>query len=188
LCDDKLHFVDNISSWKDENLNVNIFRSVAIFYDKHLEDAIYGPLLIDIDREDDIGHQNIYKALEDTRLIIEKVIIKLEKSSFRIFFSGHKGFNIEINPHILGINPSQYGEHCFRKIQNELISKMGDNFIDPWHDQIRIHGSINSWIANDGKVKNRMKYELSLNELNTLTFEEIVTKSEKLAADYLLSI
>jgi hypothetical protein len=185
---EKCYTIDFINQWQKKCSNINIFRSLGLLHSKERGEELLGPFVIDIDRpeESEEGYKsNLDKALEDTRKLINKLLCHLETDDFHIFFSGHKGFNIEIRPKALGISPSINQWRQFRNKRLEINSTFGDNFIDTIKEYVRLHDSINRWIANNGKEENRMKFELSLHELNNLDIEDVCTRSERLASDYL---
>lgn len=45
------------------------------------------------------------------------------------------------------------------------------------HAYVRLHDSLDKWILSDGKVKTRMKTELTVNELNKLPAREITGRA-----------
>ena len=185
---EKHYPLEFISQWRKKCANVNIFRSLSLFSTEEDEEALLCPFVIDIDRQDesDKGYvPNIDKALEDTRRLVKEYLGKLKEDEFRIFFTGHKGFNIEVRPQALGIISVPNRWRQFRDRRADINRTFGDNFIDTIKDHVRLHDSINRWIANDGKEVNRMKFELSLRELNSLGVEEILRKSKRLALNYL---
>jgi len=188
--DIKYYPLEYVYYWRKRNDNINVFRSVGLFSAEQNGDELYGPFLIDIDRQEKLSRgyvQNLNKALEDARQLIKEYLREFEETDFRIFFTGHKGFNIEVHPHALGIVSLGKRGQQFSDIRKDINRIYGDRFVDNMHDEIRLHDSINRWVANDGKLMSRMKFELSLHELNTMTVEEICRKSEKLALDYLSS-
>jgi len=181
-----LEFIDQ---WRKKCTNINVFRSLGLFTSEQNGDELLGPFVIDIDRTEEIpnkGHvQNLGAALEDTRKVVENYLSQLGENDFRIFFSGHKGFNIEVRPQALGIaSPSNRQQEFKRRLQ-EIKRDFGNDFVDRLHEYLRLHNSINSWIQNDGKEVYRMKFELSFHELESLDADEICTKSERLASNYL---
>jgi hypothetical protein len=187
----KRYPLEFIYFWKNTNNNINVFRSPGLFSDEQNGEGLLGPFLIDIDRQDktDKGFvQDLNKALKDTLHVIKTCLSSIKENDYRIFFTGHKGFNIEINPHALGIISSENQIRQFRDIRKDINNNLGENYIDNIHDMIRLHSSINRWVANNGKVMNRMKLELSIHELNTMTIEKICEKSEKLAFEYLSEV
>jgi hypothetical protein len=185
---EKYYTIDFINQWQKKCANINIFRSLSLLYSRESGEELLGPFVIDIDRQEcsKEGYKsNLDKAFDDTRKLFKVFLCDLETDDFRIFFSGHKGFNIEIRPKALGITPSDNQWSQFRNKRLEINSIFGENFIDTLKEHVRLHDSINRWIANDGKEVNRMKFELSLHELNGLDVEDICTRSERLALDYL---
>ncbi len=113
-------------------------------------------------------------------------------NDIHIFFTGHKGFNLEIRPEIVDIVGTQKEQESkagdlrkevIKKLQQgknleyNYVSKRG-TLIDPIHKHVRLHCSLNKWISQTGEIV-RMKIELSITELKNLTIEEIIAKSER---------
>jgi hypothetical protein len=177
--------IDNISGWCKEYQNINVYRSLEIWSDVSKKDALSGPFIIDIDNE--------RGELEDTLMVTRNVVTLLFKyygvkeNHLRLFFTGHKGFNIEVLPNALGLSYTQCEYRndmdCLRKnIINKLRRDAGLNsqsgqarnlvsdkgtIIDVIHNYVRLHDSINKWIDNEG-YKARKKIGLSLSELENL--------------------
>jgi len=189
----KYYPLNFINFWRKRCANINIFRSFGLSSSECDDEKLFGPFLIDIDREErevDKGYmQNLDEALEDTRRIVSEYLYGFKKEDFRIFFTGHKGFNVEVCPQALDVvhinGRLQQFKRILKDINRLFISGKDRQFVDKIHCEVRLHNSINRWIANDGKIKNRMKFELSLHELNNVTAEEVCRKSEKLALNYL---
>ena len=182
-----------IDQWREKCANTNVFRSFGLFDAEHDGEELLGPFLIDIDREEDqLGKgyvQDINGALEATRRLVKEYLCQLEERDFRIFFTGHKGFNIEVRPQALGIfsagNRWQQFE-CRLEDINKTFGRSGDQkFVDKIHNDIRLHNSVNRWVGNNGKILNRMKFELSLREVNNLRADEISARAERLASSFL---
>jgi len=178
-----------IGQWRGICSNTNVFRSLSLFSALQDGEELLSPFLIDIDREEykrGKGYvQNLDEALEATRQIVKEHLCELKEGDLRIFFTGHKGFNIEVRPQALGIVSLDNQWRQFRDIRAAINKTFGDNFVDTIKERLRLHDSINRWIANDGEEVNRMKFELSLCELNSLGVEEICRRSERLALNYL---
>jgi len=117
----------------------------------------------------------------------------------RIFFSGRKGFNIEICPRALGIRVSVNNQvELSAKKLEEIIGTLITNkasksktVIDRIygnrfgyrlkHPYIRLHDSVNKWICSDGKAIARRRIEITSEELQTKNAVEIALESERLA-------
>ena len=145
----------------------------------------------------------IRDSLPDDALIMTRNAVKcivnsydLKERDIRLFFTGHKGFNIEVLPSALGLAGTQNeqdnkADRIWKKIISELrrnaglaskpgqcrnlVSEQG-TLIDPIHKHVRLHDSINEWIEC-GTAKARKKIGLTLSELGCLTLENIIAKS-----------
>ncbi len=178
----KRYPIDFLQYWKKKNNNINVFRSYYLYSNEKHGEKICGPLIIDIDRENgsyNEGYiQNLALALKDTHLLIDEYFYKFRENDFRIFFTGHKGFNIEIHPKALQISSSSSDRYRqFTRIRKEINAVFGDSFADKLHNEVRLHDSINRFISSDGVVMNRMKFEISVRELKRITVDEICLKS-----------
>ena len=196
--------LDEIQHWLGRFQNTNVYRALKITSASFDEEEIIGPFLVDIDNGDE--------DLEDALVVTRKTFhllrdeFRVDINSLRIFFTGHKGFNLEIRPQALDIRGSTCDQ--IRKSANILhqitvalrggkswqttnrVSDVGtvvdqiygDRFCYTLkHPYIRLHGSLNMWISSDGKTRTRMKIELTVDELNKLPATEIASRAEKLA-------
>ena len=182
--------VKNINQWRQQYQNTNVYRSLKVWADKSRKDALLGPFIIDIDNESG----NLSDALVVTKEAVEclRNFYGIKDDDIHIFFTGHKGFNLEVHPRVLKIQGTMEEQksqmQCIRKEMIKELQK-GKNLvgnyvserytiIDRLHDHIRLHHSLNKWISKKGEVA-RMKIELSITELKNLTIEEIIAKSER---------
>jgi hypothetical protein len=195
-----------LSSWRDICDNTNIYRTLKVFGCNTEEAILLGPFLIDID--------NSEENLDDARTITTQVRTylldeqKISKGDMRIFFSGRKGFNVEVRPEAFGVADSISGQiKCFsmkldeiidflrknNKVQNDTrnmassqgtcIDRIyGDRFgYKLKHPYIRLHNSVNKWIRGSDSEITRMKIELTIEQLCNMSATEISSKSEELA-------
>ena len=134
--------------------------------------------------------------------------VNLALGDLRIFFTGHKGFNIEIRPEALkiyGSVPEQIKlsskmldviiDNLREKnvVQDSTISAVdGNETIIDWlygdrfnyklkHPFLRLHDSINRWVEHDGKIISRKKIVLTYQDLFKKSIREILSESEALA-------
>ncbi len=190
----KYYPLNFIEIWREKCANINVFRGFGLSSSEEGVDKLFGPVIIDIDRQEGgftEGYvQDLDQALEDTRRLINEYLYQFNEKDFRIFFTGHKGFHVEILSRALGLidcerTEEQY-EHIIDNINDIFSRNKATRFIDKVHDEIRLHNSINRWIDKNGKIINRMKFELSIQELKNSSIDEICRKSELLASNYLL--
>jgi hypothetical protein len=181
----KRYPLESVNQWKAKFTNINVFRSFALYSSDTNGKKIIGPFLLDIDRilENVRGHvPNLPKALEDTRLLVEKYCSNLKDEDYRIFFSGHKGFHIEVQPRAIGIPSNVDPWQHFKDRLKEINKLFGVAFIDKPHDHVRLHNSVNHWINHVGQETYSMNLQVSFDELFSLSAEDISTKAKNLAA------
>lgn len=185
--------ISTIDELRSEFQNINIHRSLELSDSPSNGEKLVGPFLIDIDNE----NNNLESARNIIKQTLEYLTTQLYKSpvvDFRLFFTGHKGFNIEIKPSLLEINnySNQY-ESLYRKKRRDIIDYLhkkndipenhhnfvdnNDTIIDVKHCFVRLHNSINSWVGDDGKIISRKKIELSYQEIFEMSIEDIITTS-----------
>lgn len=182
---DQKYPLEFVSQWKSKFRKMNVFRSYALYSSDTNGEEIIGPFLLDIDRlieQDDRGLlPDFERALNDTRLLVKEYCSCLRDDDYRIFFTGHKGFHIEIRPGAIDVQPYMDRRQYFRNRRKEVNNRFGKDFTDPSQEHIRLHNSINVWIDRYGQRVYRMNFEVSLDELFSLSAEEISSKASKLA-------
>ncbi len=182
--------VKNINQWRQRYQNTNVYRSLKVWADKSRKDALSGPFIIDIDNES----ENLSDALVVTKEAVEclRNFYGIKDDDIHIFFTGHKGFNLEIHPRALKIRGTvEEQENKTQWIRKEVIKKLqqGKNIggnsvsergtlIDPIHEHVRLHYSLNKWISKTGEIT-RMKIELPIHEFSNLIIEKSIAKSER---------
>lgn len=195
--------IADIDRYRSKYQNINVHRSLKLADNPSNGEVIIGPFLIDIDNDD---------SLEAAQEITKQTIQYLTKQNylspmkdFRIFFTGHKGFNIEIRPMVLNISgqiPDQI--RLSNNIQVNIINHLRNihyvqcetiNAVDDFgtiidstygsryfpelkHPYTRLHNSINSWVGDNGKITSRKKIELSYQDLLNKSIEDIIAVSE----------
>lgn len=181
---DRRYPLEFVSQWKVKFRNINVFRSFALYSSDTNGEEIIGPFLLDIDRtlEKDGGYvADLGKALKDTRLLVEAYCSNLKDEDYRIFFTGHKGFHIEICPRAINIPPNVDQWQHFENRRKDINKLFGNAFVDKFHSHVRLHNSINSWIDYYGQRVYSMNFEVSIDELFSLRAEDISAKAENLA-------
>jgi len=183
----------SIDEFRSEYQNINLYRSLKLSENPTNGTEITGPFLVDIDNENDLE-----AAQQITKQTVQYLTTQNNLSpvrDFRIFFTGHKGFNIEIKPQSIAVydlsydQETLYGEkriiiiRYLRKLNSIDIKcrNFVDNngtIIDLIHNHVRLHDSINSWIDNNGKVISRRKKELIYTELFNKSITDICDSGE----------
>ncbi len=181
---DRRYPLEFVSQWKAKFRNINVFRSLGLYTSDTGSSKIIGPFLLDIDRvlEKCGGYvPDLSKALEDTRRLVEIYCSNLKDKDYCIFFTGHKGFHIEVTPRVIGMPTGVDQWQQFKKMRDDINTQLGDSFVDVLHPHVRLHNSINSWKDYSGQLVNAMNFEVSANELFNLSGEEFLKKAESLS-------
>jgi hypothetical protein len=180
--------INKIGQWSTGHQNQNVYRSLKIWTTEDKSESLIGPFIIDIDNE----NGDLDDALIITRQALYAMYSKVPSLHLRVFFTGHKGFNIEILPSALNIAGSLSQQQAKAKLVHKDIIRtlqfgmngqsnsnyVGQNgtLIDRIHDYIRLHGSTNVWIEN-GSRKARRKVELAVDEFDRLSLRQILDMS-----------
>ena len=202
------HPTSSLETWIDQCSNTNVYRSLQIFRSLDSNDSTLGPLLIDIENSDWDDNAGAYKEnLEDALDVARRAARVLtgqwhiKTDDLRVFFTGRKGFNLEIRPSALGIGGS-YSQQLKKsfEMQNQIRDELRaeGNFLGTTvgsqgtvidnvygsplsgvalrHPYIRLHGSINRWISAGQEIFRR-KAEVQLDDLLSQDIGVIVDKS-----------
>jgi hypothetical protein len=148
-----------------------------------------GPFVIDVDNE----HADLVDALTVTRKIVNYLCRNVNENQVLLFFTGHKGFNLEICPGALGrfgsIDEEQCLEESMRKRILGELRQSGHNLkatnqaseretiLDRRYCHVRLHESLNSWIENRKRVL-RKKIGFTVTEFDNLTLRQMLDMSE----------
>jgi hypothetical protein len=190
-----------LNDWRNKFNNTNVYRSLRVFDGRSGGPELLGPFLVDIDNECGNLEDALCVSQRVAKHMIDSHIVDMK--DLRIFFTGHKGFNFEIRPQMLAVQGSiQEQIEMSAKILDKIICflrngntwqptnqvSIGGTCIDRIygnkygyglkHAYVRLHNSINKWITADGQPMARGKIKLTFDDLNKLTIEKIITKSE----------
>lgn len=118
-----LHIADQYAKMHN---NLSIYRSVYQYDGPDFKSAVpLGPLYFDLDSK-----ENIFLAWEDTREIYFELLQNIPNEAIDIFFSGQKGFHIEVEPLVLGISASDDLPKISSFIAHDFEKRLGLHTID----------------------------------------------------------
>jgi len=135
--------IRSLNRWRKACKNTNVYRTLKVF-DGNTGEAIFlGPFLVDIDNSDE--------DLDDAQTVTKQIVVYLTEQrglssdGIRIFFSGRKGFNVEICPEVLEISgsvPNQI-ELSARRL-DEIIASLRNinNIRDSYEDIVDSQGVV----------------------------------------------
>ncbi len=188
------HPLEFIDQWLSTCQGRNAYRTMRLRSPSAGGRILLGPFLIDIDNQDwTNGYgEDLEAALDVARQSLNLLRRRglVSGDDFRVFFSGRKGFNIEVAPTSLGINGEEAGQITASALILEEITaglSLGATTVDRIygdrfeyrlkHPYIRLHESSNCWrTLSDYFCRRRI--ELSDGDVNTLTATQIVKQSD----------
>lgn len=106
-CRRKRYHTDFLDVWRERVGNINVFRGLRLYSAEEDGTEMAGPLVIDIDSEDSTARSsgycpNIHHSLQTARRILDGPLSGLSETDYRVYFTGNKGFSIEVCPKALG--------------------------------------------------------------------------------------
>lgn len=194
---------DMLPQWRVRHSNVNVHRKLVVTTPSG--EGLFGPVLLDIDHEEGIqvGDQLVYTPdLNVARVVACEAVQRLyanglNQRDLRIFFSGRKGFHVEIRPASLGatgtleqqLNRAREWEEGFRSSfelpRNCSIDRIFEKSylstrcgVRPYHSFIRLHGSLNCWLDVHGERRCRQKCQVDWQTLRTSSIKELCRLAE----------
>ncbi len=168
---------DAIKKWRMRFNNRDIFTSVCVFAEPKRDCAFVTRIMFfDIDAPD-----NLEKGRADTlgfcQMLEEKA--KIPRDSIGVFYSGSKGFHIEVPCEVFCLQPSKYVLELCKRMANKVVeaglTSLDTGIYTParlW----RLTGSIN------GK-KNLYKIPMTYEELRDIGLDEIVNHARTSCGD-----
>ncbi len=177
-----------MGQWWDRWGGINIHRSVALVVGRN-GDLVRGPLVLDIDGPPELAYpERIEDALKATVRVWDWVVKETREGSARLYFSGSKGFNIEIDPSY--VHPTKWGSFR-RQILRSLRVKAIDGIdssgntigyrgsvLDPLTRQTlkRVSNSINCWLEG-GVLHRATRLQLDHSTFREAEVSEIIAES-----------
>ena len=195
--DFKRHSPNVLAEWRSVCGNTNVYRTLILWPEQSQVEPLQGPFLVDIDSQD--WTNGYSENLEDARRVAVLAVELLtsrwplaEGRDFRVFFSGRKGFNIEVRPDLLGIGGSLdqqirasadrlevLGELATRNSASTVIDRIYGNRFEYGlkHPYIRLYNSWNKW-SSDCQAKKRLRLQLSAADLKAQPIESLCSRAE----------
>jgi hypothetical protein len=121
--DEPLYGVDVLSQWRTLWKDDNVYR-LSELHDSAGRPVLIGPFLLDLDNDRDLG-----SALAVARAafgLLRSPGYGIEAADVRVYFSGHKGFNLEVRPGALGIAPDSSMRSQLQRAYDVQQALIGD--------------------------------------------------------------
>lgn len=128
-----LKWGDEVERFRKKHNNVGIYTSVYRFQKKDVDSLRVSSLYFDFDSEDDIQD-----AIDDARTLYEYLVQFVPEQDIRLYFTGSKGFHIEVEAVTLGVDPSFDLHELFDFIAGSLKEELDLNTLDMLYDSRRM--------------------------------------------------
>lgn len=142
-----------IQAYRDKYNNTDVFTTVLSYDDKDIRNANKtGSLYFDFDG---------VTSQEDTKKLVDFLVSQgCAKDSIQIFYSGNKGFHVEVPFPTLGISPAKELSKVYKIIALQIKEKLGLETLDTViYDDVRLFRLANSINGKSGLYKIPLYYE-----------------------------
>lgn len=120
-----LYDIRRVAPYSQKYNDTGIYTSIWRYNSEQLEKAVrFGPLYFDIDNQD------IRISYDETLKLFSHLAKSISKNGIYVFFTGKKGFHIECDPIMLGINPSNELPNLFRFIASDINKSLNLSSVD----------------------------------------------------------
>ena len=171
---EELEIPDGVSEWYSSYVFYD--SDVIVYWD---ENGRIGGFKGDVCSEIvpiDIDSSDLDESLRICRELTERLwhVFEVDKNNINIFFSGNKGYHVELSSSLFGITPTPHSEFCKRLkwICTELHDEIDEALYKP-HMQYRVGNTIN---AKSGLYKIPITYD-ELHSLSTAEIQELAKSS-----------
>ena len=164
--------INNLTFWCSEHRMENVHREFNLYLKGVRKcDTLEGPVLLDFDNSDENLESACKCTTEALRFLQYNLGINLS-ADCRVFFSGRKGFHIELRPIAIVSELLERAGHFQRPLLHlKLIRRLQSNFglsgttnqldqkrtfLDKEHQAKRINGSVNAWTSNGHVYRRKM--------------------------------
>jgi hypothetical protein len=117
--------VDKIDEWRWKVGNRGLYTSVFQHHRPALGSAQLASLYLDLDAP---GEPE--RVLEDVRRVVGFLLTRVPAEGLRIYFSGSKGFHVEVEAVVLGIVPEKKLADVFRRVVGRVARELELSTVD----------------------------------------------------------
>jgi hypothetical protein len=174
---------DQVMAFRNEFNNKGIYLS-AYWYDNiDVKEAnLYGHFYMDFDSEEDFEKART-DACNTVHYLTWRSFCNIPQRFIRVFFSGKKGIHVVVPAVVFGIEPSKDLNHHYRMMAEQILIKSAEYSKEEdlkttdfkIYDRRRLFRVPNSIHQGTGLYK----VPLTIDELKTATYEEILAKARE---------
>jgi hypothetical protein len=147
-----------ICDYADKNSNRGIYTSVFQYNEPSLSESVrLGSLYFDLD-SDNLDHSH-----EEVKRLYSFFSDFMPENSIRVYFTGFKGFHVELEALTLGVTPSNSLHEIFRYIANDIKGQLSLETVDfAVYDPRRMWRLPGSMHQKTGLFKNDLSFDKDL--------------------------
>jgi hypothetical protein len=149
-----LEWGEQVVDYRKKHNNIGVYTSVFRYPDKDVSLPCLGSLYFDLDAEGDID-----KSHHEAKNLYVHLCRELPSEIIRIYFTGSKGFHIEVEAYALGISPSTELPVVFRYIASKLQEELNLTTLD-----FGVYDSRRMWRLPDSRHQKSGLFKVELLE------------------------
>lgn len=165
---------DEIGSYRQKHHNKGLYTSVFKYNASSLEAPRISPLYFDLDAEDhlDIAHQ-------DVRLLYQYLTHHIPNEIVDVYFSGSKGFHVEVSARALGVGPHMNLARIFRLIAEQIKEELKIETFD-----FAVYEPRRMWRMPNSQHQKTGLYKVLLDESELFSDMNAILKAGQLPRDH----
>lgn len=166
---------DKINDFRKEFKNTGLYLSAYWYNNEDVKEAeLYGHFYLDFDDEDDFEKAR-RDACDAVHYLWFKSFFNIPQRFIRAFFSGKKGIHIVVPAIVFDAQPAKNLNEYYRALAEKISKQIKNGTLDfKVYDRRRLFRVPNSIHQSTGLYK----VPLSIDELKTATYEEILEKAK----------
>lgn len=170
-----LRWGSEVDEWRIRQDNVGLYTSVFHYNAPNIKALRLGSLYFDLDDK-----LNPHLALNDARTLTKYLYEHAPEESVRLYFTGEKGYHIEVEAITLGVDPSNGLARTYRYIATALTRDLQLTTIDS-----QVYEPRRMWRLPSSQHQNTGLYKtlLTKEELFGLSHDELKVLASKMQPD-----
>lgn len=109
-----MYDVAGIDKFRNKHDNVGVYTSIFRYESKSIESAHLGPLYFDLDADD------LERSKRDAHRLVTHLSSIVKPDEIRLYFTGAKGFHVEVGEQTLGIDQNEELPRIYRLIAEDM--------------------------------------------------------------------
>jgi hypothetical protein len=166
---------NQIDAFRTEFGNKGIYLSAYWYDNEDVKEAnLYGNFYLDFDDENDFERAR-QDAKDAVHYLTFRAFSNIPERFIRVFFSGKKGIHVVIPAIVFGVEPDKHLNEYYKAMANKINLHTKNDTLDfKVYDRRRLFRVPNSIHQSTGYYK----VPLTIDELKTATYEEIIIKAQ----------